>query len=165
MHRGPQMGRTTKTASKKQSTRRANEIFSHLQPPQPHLPFALPTVAPPQSAQQREYILKWASSFNHTTNDMRSNQFISILFLFYFFQATDVSRTYPYLNKEERLKAAQQCLTRSVSTVSPLLPSFLHDIETPNSHAMSFLSSNTPTLDWISSWRASRVDKRQQWAR
>ena len=59
MHRGPQMGRITKTASKKQSVRRASEIFPHLQPPLPHLPFALPTVAPPQSAQQREYILKW----------------------------------------------------------------------------------------------------------
>lgn len=77
-----------------------------------------------------------------------------------FFQAADVSRTYPYLNKEERLKVAQQRLMRSVSTVSPLPPLFLCGVlKYPSSRSMASRSLNAPTLDWISSWRTSHVDK------
>ena len=59
MHRGPQAGKKSK--ARKQSSRRADALFSttHLQP---HMPLALPTVeVPKQTPERREEILRWVS--------------------------------------------------------------------------------------------------------
>ncbi|KJA28489.1 hypothetical protein HYPSUDRAFT_155771 [Hypholoma sublateritium FD-334 SS-4] len=93
MHRGPQTGRISKgKRSKTQSARRADAVFSNrVVQPLAHPPNKLPILAPMQNPNERQEILAWADNVVHER---------------------------PYLNKEQRLKAAQARLQKNTAKVN-----------------------------------------------